>query len=343
VTGAGLAGEASRAARPAGRSRVASPRGPRVTLPGLGYTRVPMDATLDHALKSAASRLSAVTDSPRAEAEELLGRLLGLARAELYLQRARELSADEWQRLDRWLSRRARGEPVQYITGRAAFRGLDLAVDPAVLIPRPETEGLVEAVLAVLREELARWREPRVLDLGTGSGAIALAIAAEWPAAVVTATDASEEALIVARANAAACGLAERIRLLHGDWFQPVAPDERFEVIVSNPPYIAAGDRDALQIQVREYEPEQALFSGDNGLEALREIVDESPRYLVGGGLLALELAEMRAREVAAWLEGARDWQGVTLIDDLAGRPRTLLARRQSGPAIAPAQWVEEG
>jgi len=302
-----------------------------------------MDSTLDHALKSAASRLSAITDAPRAEAEELLGRLLGLARADLYLQRGRELEADEWQRLDRWLARRARGEPVQYITGRAAFRGLDLAVGSAVLIPRPETEGLVEAVLGVLRDELARWREPRVLDLGTGSGAIALSIAAEWPAAIVTATDASEESLAVARANADACGLAARVRLMSGDWFEAISPDDRFEVIVSNPPYIATGERDALEAQVREFEPEAALFSGETGLEALREIVDEAPRHLVGGGLLALELAESRAREVAGWLEGARDWGDVTLLDDLAGRPRCLLARRQKGPAIAPAQWVEEG
>lgn len=302
-----------------------------------------MDASLDRALKSAASRLTSVTDSPGAEAEELLGRLLGLTRNDLYLERARDLGAEEWRRLDGWLARRARGEPVQYITGRAAFRGLDLAVDPAVLIPRPETEGLVEAVLSVLREELSRWREPRVLDLGTGSGAIALAIAAEWPGAIVTATDASEEALAVARANAAACGLDKRIRLLHGDWFDPVSLDERYEVIVSNPPYIAVAEREALQAQVREFEPERALFSGETGLEAVREIVDDAPRHLVAGGLLALELAEMRAREVAGWLEGARDWQGVTLIDDLAGRPRCLLARRQTGPAIAPAQWVEEG
>ena len=284
-----------------------------------------------------------MTDSPQAEAEELLGRLLGLGRAELYLQRSRVLDAEQWRRLDRWLARRARGEPVQYITGRAAFRGLDLAVGPAALIPRPETEGLVEAVLAVLRDELARWREPRVLDLGTGSGAIALAIADEWPAAIVTATDASDEALALARANAAACGVAGRVRLLHGDWFEPIAADERFEVIVSNPPYIALGERDLLARQVRDFEPDQALYSGETGLDALREIVDEAPRHLVGGGLLALELAEMRAREVAVWLEGARDWQGVTLIDDLAGRPRALLARRQRGPAIAPAQWTEEG
>ncbi len=302
-----------------------------------------MDSTLDHALKSATSRLSAVGDSPAAEAEELLGRLLGLARPELYLQRTRELGADEWQRLDRWLARRARGEPIQYITGRAAFRGLDLVVDPSVLIPRPETEGLVEAVLSALRDELSRWREPRVLDLGTGSGAIALSIAAEWPAAVVTATDASEAALAVARANAAACGLAERVRLVRGDWFDAISPEDRFEVVVSNPPYISTGERDTLQAQVREFEPEAALFSGETGLDALREIVDEAPRHLVGGGLLALELAEMRAREVAGWLEGAHDWGDVTLLDDLAGRPRCLLARRQKGPAIAPAQWTEEG
>jgi len=277
-----------------------------------------MDSTLDRALKSATSRLTGISASPVAEAEELLGRLLGLAR-------------------------RARGEPVQYITGRAAFRGLDLMVGPQVLIPRPETEGLVEAVLAVLRDELPRWRAPRVLDLGTGSGAIALAIAAEWPAAHVTATDASETALEVARANAEACGLAGRVRLLPGDWFDAVPADERFEVVVSNPPYIAESERDTIEAQVREFEPAEALFSGASGLEALRQIVEEAPRHLVAEGLLALELAEMRARAVAAWLEGAHDWRQVLLRDDLAGRPRVLLARREQGPAIAPAQWSEEG
>jgi release factor glutamine methyltransferase len=302
-----------------------------------------MHATLAEALASAASRLEGAGASPLAEAEELLGRLLGLARAELYLQRTRALTADEWRRLDGWLSRRVRGEPVQYITGRAAFRGLDLAVSPAVLIPRPETEGLVEAVLGVLSVERARWPRPRVLDLGTGSGAVALAIAAEWPEAAVTATDASEEALAVARANAEACAVADRVQLRHGDWFEPLAADERFEVIVSNPPYIATGESESLPADVRDFEPERALFSGTSGLEALREIVDEAPRHLVTEGLLALELAETRAPEVAAWLSGAYDWEEIRLIDDLAGRPRVLLARRQRGPAIAPAQWGEQG
>ena len=181
-----------------------------------------------------------------------------------------------------------------------------------------------------------------MLDLGTGSGAIALSIAKEWPTARVTATDRSHAALAVARANAERLGLASRVRWLEGDWLEPLGGDDLFEVIVSNPPYIATGERDALPDDVKRFEPPDALFSGSSGLEALREIVDEAPRHLVAGGLLALELAESRAEEVAAWLEGASDWEAVTLADDLAGRPRVLMARRQRGPAIAPRQWPED-
>jgi release factor glutamine methyltransferase len=300
-----------------------------------------MHTTVADALRSAISRLSAL-DTARPDAEELLSRLLGLGRADLHMHGARAMSDAEVSRLDSWLRRRSRGEPVQYITGRAAFRDLDLAVGPAVLVPRPETEGLVEAVLTTLRDQLARWPAPRVLDLGTGSGAIALAIASEWPTAVVTATDASTDALEVARGNAEALGLAARVRLIEGDWFGAIDADERFEVVVANPPYLATGEWDALPDDVRHFEPAQALFSGASGLEALRDIVDEAPSYLVTGGLLALELDESRAHEVAGWLDGAHDWEGVDLRDDLAGRPRVLLARRQRGPAIAPSQWREE-
>ncbi len=292
------------------------------------------------ALKEAAARLERASDTPRAEAEELLGRLLDLGRTDLHLSRDRELGAEHRARLENWLQRRAAGEPIQYVTGRAAFRGLDLAVGPGVLIPRPETEGLVEAVLDVIRSE-PRWREPRVLDLGTGSGAIALSIAQEWPAAQVTATDHSPGALEIALANARSLGLEPRVQLVRGDWFDAVAADQRFEVVVSNPPYVATSEWNVLPREVREHEPGTALFSGSTGLEALREIVDEAPRHLVTSGLLALELAEARAQEVAGWLDGAHDWEGVRLIDDLAGRPRVLLARRQRGPAIAPSQWGE--
>src|SRR5436853_3907293 len=154
--------------------------------------------TIKRALDAAISALASAP-SARSDAEELLSRLLGLSLPELRAAASGALSADEAQRFQTWLERRAAGEPVQYITGRAAFRSLDLAVDRRVLIPRPETEGLVEAVLEILSAERPQWREPRVLDLGCGSGAIALAIASEFPAAIVSATDSSPDALDVAR------------------------------------------------------------------------------------------------------------------------------------------------
>lgn len=301
-----------------------------------------MPATLAQALAAAITRLVATSSSPRPDAEELVSRLVGLGRGELALARARLLADDEARTLGAWLARREGGEPVQYITGRAAFRNLDLAVRAGVLVPRPETEGLVDAVLDVLARERTRWPEPRVLDLGTGSGAIALALASEWPAARLTATDASETALEVARANAAALGLAPRVRLAQGEWFDAVDADERFEVIVSNPPYIAEHEAASLPREVRAWEPAQALYSGPSGLEALRAIIEDAPRHLVARGVLALELAEMRADEVAAWFDGAHDWSDPRVLEDLAGRPRVLLVRREAGPAIAPAQWSEE-
>jgi release factor glutamine methyltransferase len=300
-----------------------------------------MPRTVRDALRHVSARLGG-SASPVPEGEELVGRLLGLSRTALHLERDRPIAEADWERLESWVARRTAGEPVQYITGRAAFRGLDLAVSRSVLIPRPETEGLVEAVLEVLRAERERWPRPRVLDLGTGSGAIALALAAEHPHALVTASDSDSAALEVARANAAALGLAERVAFVRGDWLGAMGADDRFEAIVANPPYVATSEWDDLPEEVRAYEPQQALGSGASGLEALREIVDEAPRHLVARGLLALELAEKRAEEVAGWLEGAHDWSGVRLLSDLAGRPRVLLARREAGPAIAPAQWEEE-
>jgi release factor glutamine methyltransferase len=301
-----------------------------------------MSPTLGEALRETARRLaSAPSPSPERDAEELLSRLLGVARSRLHVEAASPFDPVLASGLEAWVRRRIAGEPVQYITGRAAFRHLDLAVTRAVLIPRPETEGLVGIVLAELRAVASRRPAPRVLDLGTGSGAVALAIAHEDPAAAVTAADRSEAALEVARANARALGLEARVTFARGDWFGAVGADDRFDVVVSNPPYIATEEWDDLPDDVRRFEPAEALFSGPHGLDAVREIVDDAPLHLVAGGLLAVELAEARAREVAAWLEGASDWASVELADDLAGRPRYLIARRQGGPAIAPAQWSE--
>jgi release factor glutamine methyltransferase len=301
-----------------------------------------MSITVGEALRETTKRLAAA-GFPGTDAEELLSRLLGVGRGELRVRADQPLSTERATTLDAQLAHRLAGEPVQYITGRAAFRSLDLAVDRRVLIPRPETEWLVEAVLEYLAAHEKPERAPRVLDLGTGSGCIALAIAHEHPRAEVVATDASEGALEVARANADALGLSKRTMFLRGEWLDALASDERFDVIVSNPPYISAPEANALPRDVHDFEPHAALFGGDDGLADLRTIVDEAARHLRAGGLLALELAETRAAEVAGWFDGARDWRGVELRPDLSGRPRILLATREHGPAIAPAQWGEEG
>ncbi|MEQ1831987.1 MAG: peptide chain release factor N(5)-glutamine methyltransferase [Candidatus Eisenbacteria bacterium] len=296
---------------------------------------------MGEALRAATQRLVAAGHAA-SDAEELLSRLLGTGRGELRTRGPQPFPMPQVAAFEAWLARRERGEPVQYITGRAAFRELDLAVDTRVLIPRPETELLVEAVLEHLATQDWTKREPRVLDLGTGSGCIALSIAHEQPRARVTATDASVGALALARANAAALGLDARVTFAHGAWFHAVDPDERYDVIVSNPPYIAPSEAAELPADVRDWEPHSALFAADDGLADVRDILDEAPRHLLTGGLLALELSETRATTVSGWLEGAHDWAGVELRDDLAGRPRVLLARRERGPAIAPAQWGEE-
>jgi release factor glutamine methyltransferase len=179
-------------------------------------------------------------------------------------------------------SRRVRGEPVAYLTGEREFYGLSLRVTPAVLIPRPETELLVEIALEKLPQDAAG----DVLDLATGSGCVALAIAKERPRAHVTATDASEEALAVARGNAEQLGLG-RVRFLQGDWFNALA-GERFDVIVSNPPYVAAGDSHLAQGDLR-FEPRQALVAGADGLDCIRHIVSAAPAHLAPGGWLLLE------------------------------------------------------
>jgi release factor glutamine methyltransferase len=297
--------------------------------------------TVGEALRAATATLAAA-GHPGSDAEELLSRLLGVGRGALRRIADEPMPPGGATRFDSQLARRAAGEPVQYITGRAAFRHIDLAVDRRVLIPRPETELLVDAVLAYLAERDWTLRPPRVLDLGTGSGCIALAIVHEHPTAQVTATDASADALAVARENASALGLASRVTFADGEWFDAVGADERYDVVAANPPYIAHDERARLPADVRDWEPGSALFADDDGLADIRAILEDAPRHLLADGLLAVELAETRATQVAGWLEGAHDWRGVELRDDLAGRPRLLLARREHGPAIAPAQWGEE-
>lgn len=264
----------------------------------------------------------------RLDAEHLLAHALGLERLQLYLQYDRPLTPEELDRFRPLLRRRARREPLQYILGRAAFRELDLAVDPRVLVPRPETEVLVQEVLdwaaGAGRSGLT------ALDVGTGSGAIALSLALEGPFVRVVATDASDEALEVARENAVDAGVADRVELRRGSLFEPLGAEERFDVVVSNPPYVAEGDAETLEPEVAEWEPAGALFAGPDGLAVLRALVADAGAHLEDGGLLALELGVGQAGPLTAAVEEVGGWDDVRIRKDLAGRERVLLARRSA-------------
>ncbi|MGH7546177.1 MAG: peptide chain release factor N(5)-glutamine methyltransferase, partial [Gemmatimonadota bacterium] len=263
----------------------------------------------------------------RFEALYLLGGCLGEGAAEVAAWPERTLEAAAWAEFRRRVTRRARGEPLQYIEGRAAFRELSLRVDRRALIPRPETEELVEIVL-----EWSRGRSGlAALDLGTGSGAVALSLALEGPFERVVAVDISPAALNLAEENAreAACGT--RVEFRAGALFDPLRPEERFDVIVSNPPYVAAGDVVLLAAEVREWEPPAALFAGPTGLEVLERIADRAASFLGPGGLLALEVGAGQARAVSDRLRRTGGFVGVSAHRDAAGQERIVRAERAGG------------
>jgi release factor glutamine methyltransferase len=230
------------------------------------------------------------------------------------------------------LDRRLAGEPLQYVLGHWAFRGLDLMVNHNVLIPRPETEVVVEVALAQLdraaRGAPAGWR-PRVLDLGTGSGAIALSIAMERPASQVWATDLSQAALDVASANLAGLGSAAgaRAHLAQGTWWEALPPGLEFDLVVTNPPYISNEEMTGLSAEVSGWEPRQALVAGPTGLEALEVILAGCPPWMAPGSSLVAEIAPHQA-PVACALARAVGFTEVAVRPDLAGRPRVLEGRR---------------
>lgn len=293
--------------------------------------------TLRQALEGAARQLAvagAEGHDGRGEAELLLGRLVSASRSELYLRGDEPFDTGAARTLAGWILRRQGGEPIQYITGEAAYRDLVLEVGPGVFIPRPETELLVDealAFLASIRPTPGAGPPPRVLECGTGSGAIALSIAAERPDACVVATELSPRALSFAARNRARlpAGAAARVHLVQADL--ATALKGPFDALVANPPYVAESERAELPRDVLDHEPHLALFAAKDGMAALERLIDDGARIVAPGGLLALELGSGQGDTARTRLAADPRWTDGRVRRDLAGRARMLLARRAHG------------
>lgn len=280
--------------------------------------------TLRQAISRAAAELGGdehLARSAARDAELLLLHALKLPRSTIYAYPGRLLSAREQEVYGAAIARRLRMEPIQYITGVQEFFGMELEVGAGVLIPRPETEMLVEAVL----DRLPTNRPVTIVDVGTGSGAIAVAIGSRLPEARVMAVDVSAAALAIAGRNVRRHGLEGRVELRNSDLLRGLE-GEQFDAVVSNPPYVPQGDRAAMHPEVREFEPEGALFAGEDGLAVYRSLVPQAWALLGSNGLLAMEIGFGQREAVAGLLEG---WRGVDFLSDLQGISRVVVARRR--------------
>jgi release factor glutamine methyltransferase len=249
--------------------------------------------------------------------------VLGVNRAYLYAHPERELTAEEQSTYDDAVAQRAVGVPSQYITGHQEFWGLDFIVSPAVLIPRPETEHLVETVLEFAREV----SQPKIVDVGTGSGCIALALTNELRSAEIYAVDLSDEALEIALANAARLQLNERVKFLKSDVLQALEGVHDFDFVVSNPPYVGKNEADKVQRSVFEYEPRIAVFSGETGLDVIRPLIGQAHVALKPGGWLAMEIG-YSMRDMVLKLLTPTMWDKPAVVPDLQGIPRVIAARK---------------
>jgi len=284
--------------------------------------------SLRDVLTTAVNRLTASqVPSPRLNAELLLMFTLDCDRAYLFAHPERELSMEEQARYDEALAERVRGVPAQYITGHQEFWGMDFVVTPAVLIPRPETEHVIETVLRLRAAgEGARPTQAlRIVDVGTGSGCIALALAKELPQAEVEihATDISSAALEIARVNAARLQLDGRVQFHETDLLQGLEPGS-FDFVVSNPPYVGESEEDQVQLEVRKFEPRLAVFAGATGLEVILRLIPQARRALKPGGWLVMEISGTIADGVRGLFDG---WDDVQVTNDLQGIPRVVSAR----------------
>jgi release factor glutamine methyltransferase len=259
-------------------------------------------------------------DNPRLNAEHLLAHVLGRKRIELYLEFERELSESDLAPLRELVRRRGEGEPLQHLLGTVEFCGHTFLCDKRAMVPRPETEELVEMLIADCGLRIADWK---ILDVGTGSGVIPLTLAKEFPEAKISGTDISEDALALARENAARLGLSDRVRFFKSNLLENV--DGIFDLIVANLPYIAAQDRHSLSREVL-HDPEVALFAGAHGDELVRALIEQAPARLRPGGMLALEIGLGQSEALLSIL-AEKNYRDICLKNDYSGVTRFLFAR----------------
>lgn len=281
------------------------------------------------ALHDAMARMrSAGVPSHALAAELLLMHVMGRDRTWLYAHPEAPLDAEDARRYFELVTKRAAGTPTQYLTGKQEFWGLEFEVTPAVLIPRPETEHIIEVAVERLGKERAN-ASVRIADVGTGSGCIAVALAHEFPRAEIFATDISTDALVVAARNAARYNMAKRVYFLECNLLDAFASERgAFDVIVSNPPYVARDEEAQLQREVREHEPHAALFCGAMGTEIYTPLISQAAELLRSGGLLALEIGYGALDRVRSLFDASPAWSDVRVADDLAGIPRVISAER---------------
>lgn len=280
------------------------------------------------ALAAAAHRLAQSRIArPRVDAEVLLANVLATSRLDLHTHRDRPLTADQESLYWELIERRAEGEPVAYLCGHKEFFSLAFYVNRSVLIPRPETEHVVEAAIEKIEAVSRDRHNPTFFDIGTGCGAIAVAVLCNVACARAIASDISTEALAVARRNAERHGVADRLRLVCGDLLEPFG--SAADLVVSNPPYVAMAEGDRLAPEVRRYEPAEALFAGDDGLAVIRRLIEAAPGRLAGGGWLILELGCGQDAAVRQILLSDGRWVDVEIRCDLSGIPRVMIARKR--------------
>ena len=305
---------------PSPRRETRSDQAERLKMTGLELLQWSTNTLKDHQI-----------ENPRLDAELLLTYSLNLSREEFYVRLHREVKEEEKGALEKLVQRRISGEPLQYILGHQEFWSIDFAVDPRVLIPRPETELLVEQSLAILSDKTFK-QNPSVLEIGTGSGAIAIALAKEVRNIFLVATDISESAVFLAKKNARSAGVQDKVQFVNGDLFAPLLPSTGggfFDLILSNPPYIVRRKISTLAKEVKDYEPTIALDGGEDGLVFYRRIIPEASAYLREGGWLLLEVALGQGEDVSELIEEEGRFLKPECIPDLSGIGRVVKARRK--------------